>query len=107
VAERNSLLNCRTGNCTEGSNPSLSASKNQSPPEGAFLLPDCRCKLACKRQTGNKKESVARLWFLLVVQTPYKGSAKLIPPSPQNENEIENEYVLVLIVVLNLKIVLF
>jgi hypothetical protein len=25
VAERNSLLNCRTGNGTEGSNPSLSA----------------------------------------------------------------------------------
>ena len=25
MAERNSLLNCRTGNGTEGSNPSLSA----------------------------------------------------------------------------------
>ncbi len=27
MAERNSLLNCRTGNGTEGSNPSLSADK--------------------------------------------------------------------------------
>jgi hypothetical protein len=42
----------------------------------------------------NKKESVARLLFLLVSHPPFPGSAQLIPPSPQNENEIENEYVL-------------
>ena len=29
MAERNSLLNCRTGNGTEGSNPSSSANKNR------------------------------------------------------------------------------
>ena len=57
------------------------------PPEGAFLFPACRCKLACKRQLGNKKEREARLCFFLVVPHP------LGNPAPQNENEIENEYV--------------
>ena len=32
MAERNSLLNCRTGNRTEGSNPSLSAEVSNEKP---------------------------------------------------------------------------
>ncbi len=38
MAERNSLLNCRTGNGTEGSNPSLSAKKCCPPKRAAFFV---------------------------------------------------------------------
>lgn len=38
MAERNSLLNCRTGNGTEGSNPSSSAEREKSPNKGLFYV---------------------------------------------------------------------
>lgn len=38
MAERNSLLNCRTGNGTEGSNPSSSAQQLKSPIQGLFCV---------------------------------------------------------------------
>ena len=55
MAERNSLLNCRTGNGTEGSNPSLSAKSNAAPKGGIFCL--WRTELALvKQQTKNDRE---------------------------------------------------
>ena len=59
VAETNSLLNCRTGNCTGGSNPPPSAEKNL---QGIIYQP-CRFFLYPQKCTKNAPHPISMHFF--------------------------------------------
>src|SRR5690606_41733078 len=81
VAERNSLLNCRTGNGTAGSNPALSAKASIERLELFFVARLCwpaRCGMRTRRV---RSEEGSGLWL-------GAGGTELIPPSPQKLQSI-------------------
>jgi hypothetical protein len=77
VAERNSLLNCRTGNGTEGSNPSLSANKKPhycgsylDSREYKFITVICKDLNRTEKKNKNKFAKVVKKpTFAIPIQT--------------------------------------
>lgn len=85
MAETNSLLNCRTGYCTGGSNPPLSANKDKG--VNFTFTPFCFCLRdgLVRTRRENKKGNGAAAFVRKVARTPPagRGKTKLIPLSPQ------------------------
>ena len=70
MAERNSLLNCRTGNGTEGSNPSLSAKKCCPPKRAAFFVSSVASLSSKKLGAKNAGSEVQRSGSISLLVPP-------------------------------------